>query len=121
MEIIFHSHHAVISDRMRRRAELAVQRAAARLARAVDAIVRFEQDGPVKRVEIVLHAPRQRNIVALAEDRFYGRALTAAITRLSAQVRRFGRARKSGVRKRAGIRERRTRASERDITGVLRA
>ncbi|HYN83518.1 MAG TPA: hypothetical protein VES88_18725 [Gemmatimonadaceae bacterium] len=105
---------------MRRRAELAVQRAA-RLARGADAIVRFEQDGPVKRVEIVLHAPRQRNIVALAEDRFYGRALTAAIARLSAQVRRLGRARKSGVRKRAGIRERTTGASERDRTGVVPA
>lgn len=111
MEIIFHAHHAVISERMRRRAELAVQRAAARLARAVDAIIRFEQDGPVKRVEIVLHAPRQRNIVVLAEDRFYGRALTAAINKLSAQVRKLGRARKAAVRKRAGIRERATRAA----------
>lgn len=110
MEIIFHAHHAVISARMRRRAELAVQRAAARLTRTVDAIVRFEQDGPVKRVEIVLHAPRQRNIVALAEDRFYGRALSAAIDKLSAQVRKLGRARKSAARKRAGIRERATRA-----------
>jgi ribosome-associated translation inhibitor RaiA len=110
VEIIFHEHHAVISERMRRRAELAVRRAAARLARAVDAIIRFEQDGPVKRVEIVLHAPRQRNIVVLAEDRFYGRALTAAISKLSAQVRKLGRARKAAVRKRAGIRERATRA-----------
>ena len=96
---------------MRRRAEVAVQRAAARLTRTVDAIVRFEQDGPVKRVEIVLHAPRQRNIVALAEDRYYGRALSAAISKLSAQVRKLGRARKSGVRKRAGTRERATRAA----------
>lgn len=119
MEIIFHAHHAVISDRMRRRAELAVQRAAVRLSRAVDAIVRFEQDGPMKRVEIVLHAPRQRNIVALAEDRFYGRALSAAISRLSSQVRKLGRARKSAARKRAGIRERATRAARE--AQVLRA
>jgi ribosome-associated translation inhibitor RaiA len=104
---------------MRRRAELAVERAAARLTRAVDAIVRFEQDGPIKRVEIVLHAPRQRNIVAVAEDRFYGRALTAAIDRLSAQVRKLGRARKSSARKRAGTRERATRAvRETELAGV---
>jgi ribosome-associated translation inhibitor RaiA len=96
---------------MRRRAELAVQRAARRLARAVDAIVRFEQDGPVKRVEIVLHAPRQRNIVVLAEDRYYGRALSAAISKLSAQVRKLGGVRNSAVRKRAVIRERATRAA----------
>jgi len=104
---------------MRRRAELAVQRAAARLARAVDAIIRFEQDGPVKRVEIVLHAPRQRNIVVLAEDRFYGRALTAAISKLSSQVRKLGRSRKAAVRKRAGIRERATRAArETEVVGA---
>lgn len=119
--MIFHSHHAVISDRMRRRAELAVQRASARLSRAVDAIVRFEQDGPVKRVEIVLHAPRQRNIVASGEDKFYGRALAAAIAKLSAQVRKLGRARQSGARKRAGNRVRNTGPSEREATGALRA
>ena len=119
MDIIFHSHHAAISERIRRRAELAAQRAAARLTRAVDAIVRFEQDGPVKRVEIVLHAPRQRDIVALGEARFYGRALTAAISKLSAQVRRIGRERKSGVRKRAGNRARNTGALERETTGAL--
>jgi ribosome-associated translation inhibitor RaiA len=121
VEIIFHSHHAVISERMRRRAELAVQRAAGRLTRTVDGIVRFEQDGPVKRVEIVLHAPRQRNIVASGEDRFYGRALTAAISKLSAQVRRNGRARKAGARKRAGNRARNTGASGRKTTRALRA
>ncbi len=121
MDIIFHAHHAAISDRMRLRAELAARRAATRLKRAVDVVVRFEQDGPVKRVEIVLHAPRQRNIVASGEDRFYGRALSAAITKLSAQVRRNGRARKAGVRKRAGNRARNTGASGRETTRALRA
>lgn len=120
MDIIFHAHHAAISDRMRLRAELAAQRAAARLKRAVDVVVRFEQDGPVKRVEIVLHAPRQRDIVALGEDRFYGRALSAAISKLSAQVRRIGRERKSGVRKQAGNRAHNTGAPVRETTGVLR-
>lgn len=119
MDIIFHSHHAAISERMRRRAEVAAQRAATRLKRAVDAIVRFEQDGPVKRVEIVLHAPRQRDIVALGEARFYGRALTAAISKLSAQVRRIGRERKSGVRKGAANRARARAASGRETTGAL--
>jgi ribosome-associated translation inhibitor RaiA len=100
VEIIFHSHHAAISDRMRRRAELAVERAARRLSRAVDAIVRFEQDGPMKRVEIVLHAPRQRKVVALGEARFYGLALTIAIEKLGAQVRKLGRGRQMAIHKR---------------------
>jgi ribosome-associated translation inhibitor RaiA len=122
VDVIFHSHHAPVSERMRRRAQLAAERAATRLARAVDAIVRFEQDGPVKRVEIVLHAPRQRDIVALGEDRFYGRALTTAIDKLSAQVRKIGRARKSGNRKRAAAanQARNRRAAAGETVGGLR-
>jgi ribosome-associated translation inhibitor RaiA len=87
VEIIFHTHHANISDRMRRRVDAAVRRTATRLARAVDAILRFEQDGPVKRVEIVLHAPRQRDLVARGEGRYFGPAFSAANDRLVAQIR----------------------------------
>ena len=87
MEIIFHTHHANISDRMRRRVDTAVRRTAGRLTRAVDAILRFEQDGPVKRVEIVLHAPRQRDLVARGEGRYFGPAFSAANDRLVAQIR----------------------------------
>ena len=108
MDIIFHAHNAPIPDRLRRRAELALRRIGRRFPRAVDAIVRFEQDGPVKRVEIVLHAPRQRDVVALGEAKFYGPALTTAIERLGAQVRKLRRAHKPGVRKRAATRARKT-------------
>ncbi|MGK2963538.1 MAG: HPF/RaiA family ribosome-associated protein [Gemmatimonadaceae bacterium] len=87
MEIIFHAHHANISDRMRKRAEASVRRIAARLTRAVDAIIRFEQDGRVKRVEIVLHAPRQRKLIARGEAGYYGPALSTAIDRLTNQIR----------------------------------
>jgi len=98
VEIIFHAHHASISDRMRRRAESAVRRAAVRLSRAVDAVIRFEQDGPVKRVEIVLHSPRQRDLVAQGESKFYGPSLTTAVERLEAQIRRL-RVRKRAVQR----------------------
>ncbi len=74
---------------MRRRAEAGVRRFGKRIGRAVDAVIRFEQDGPVKRVEIVLHAPPKRDFVARGESRFYGLALTAALTRLSAQIHSF--------------------------------
>ncbi len=113
MEIIFHSHHAAVSSRMRRRAELATEQAALRLSRAVDAIVRFEQDGPVKRVEIVLHAPRQRKIIALGEGKYYGPALTIAMDKLAAQVRKLGGARRSGARKRAATNGRKSAAGVR--------
>jgi len=91
VEIIFHAHNAPIPDRLRKRAEIAVKRISSRLTRAVDAIVRFEQDGPVKRVEIVLSAPRHPKVVALGEGKFYGPALTTAIDRLGSQVRKLRR------------------------------
>ena len=87
MEIVFHGHHANISERMRKRAEAAVRRAAARLTRAVDGVIRFEQDGRVKRVEIVLHAPRQRKLIARGEGSYYGPALSSAMDRLTNQIR----------------------------------
>ena len=87
MEIVFHEHHANISERMRKRAESSVRRAAARLSRAVDGVIRFEQDGRVKRVEIVLHAPRQRKLIARGEGSYYGPALSSAMDRLMNQIR----------------------------------
>ena len=103
MEIIFHAHHADISPRLQQRAETALRRVVVRLGRAVDATVRVEQDGPTRRVELVLHAPRGRRLVARGEARFFGPALTVALGRLNAQVARTRTAR-SGVtaRKRAG-------------------
>jgi ribosome-associated translation inhibitor RaiA len=88
VEIIFHGHHAQVSERVRRRAELAATAVAARLKRAVDAIIRFESDGPMRRVEIVLRAPRHKMIVARGEGRYYGAALSAAINRLQKGVRK---------------------------------
>ena len=101
MDIIFHGHHADASDYMRQRAAAGVRRIARRLDRAVDASIRFEQDGPVRRVEIVLHAPRQRPLVATAEGRFYGPAIADALLRLQGQIagtRRTARARVSAAR-----------------------
>ncbi len=121
MEIIFHAHNAPIPNRLRRRAELALFRTARRMARAVDAVVRFEQDGPVKRVEIVVHAPRQRNVVALGEGRFYGAALTTAIERLGAQVRKLRRPYKPAARKRAATRARKSGTLRRVATRAVRA
>jgi ribosome-associated translation inhibitor RaiA len=43
----------------------------------------------VKRVEIVLHSPRNRDIVARGEAKFHGPAMTIAVDKLSAQVRKL--------------------------------
>ncbi|MBX6331292.1 MAG: HPF/RaiA family ribosome-associated protein [Gemmatimonadaceae bacterium] len=95
MEIIFHAHHAVVPEALRQRAERAVRKLARRFSRIVDAIVRFEADGPVRRVEIVLRAPRSRRFVALGVDRAYGPALAVAAARMEAQVTRVKRTPKS--------------------------
>ena len=85
MEIIFHAHHAAISDHMRTRAERAVRKVAARVPRATSGIVRFEEDGPVRRVEIELLGA-SRKLVAVATGRFFGPAITDATQRLLAQA-----------------------------------
>jgi ribosome-associated translation inhibitor RaiA len=87
MDVIFHAHHAVISDRVRARAQTAVERVASRLKRSVDAVVRFEGDGRTRRVEIVLHAPRHRSLVAEGHAPFFGAALANAIRCIEAQLR----------------------------------
>ena len=99
MEILFQSHHAKVSERMRERAAEAVTKLGARLARAVNAVIRFEEDGPTRRVEIVLHAPRRRAMVAEGSARFFGPALTYAIDRLDAQTRQLKRTPKTRSRK----------------------
>ncbi|HJR63564.1 MAG TPA: HPF/RaiA family ribosome-associated protein [Gemmatimonadaceae bacterium] len=101
MEIIYHAHHAVISDYMRRRVERRLGKLAARLDHAVDAVVRFEQDGPVRRVEVMLHAARRNHLVAEGFGRTYGPALTQATNKLETQIRRLKRTGKSRARTRA--------------------
>ena len=86
MEIIFHAHNAIIPEPLKGRAERAVLKFGRRLQRAVDAVVRFEVDGPTRRVEIVLHAPKHRNLVAEGRSRSYAAALTDALSRLRAQI-----------------------------------
>ena len=95
MEIIFHAHHATVSEWMRGRATRGVRKLSARLTRVVNAVVRFEQDGRVRRVEILLHAPKQRDLVATGEARFFGPALATALARLQSQLpkKRAGRTR----------------------------
>ena len=86
MEIIFHEHHAVVSEHMRQRASSGVRRLAERLERAVDAVVRFEQDGPMRRVEIILRTPRHKQLVAKSEGRYFGPTLAAVLAKLRTQI-----------------------------------
>ena len=86
MDIIIQSHHAPLSERMRLRAERAVTKVASRMNRVVSATIRFEKDGPVKRVEVVLKAPRRRDLVAEGSGRYLGPALAMAVAKLERQI-----------------------------------
>lgn len=86
MEIVFHNHDASVSDRMRRRAEQAMRKVARRARRPVDAVIRFQQDGPTRRVELVLHTAAGRRYVASSEGRYFGNALANAARRLTMQL-----------------------------------
>ena len=98
MDVIFHSHNAVISERLRSRAETVIHKLETRSARAVRAIVRFEQDGPTRRVEIVMHSSRRRPLISNGYARTYGPALSEAIHNLQAQLARSKRTRKARTR-----------------------
>jgi ribosome-associated translation inhibitor RaiA len=95
VDVIFHSHNAVISERLRSRAESIIHKLEARSARAVRAVVRFEQDGPTRRVEIVMHASRRKPLVSNGYARTYGPALSEAVHNLQAQLARSKRTRKA--------------------------
>lgn len=86
MKIIFHSHHADVSDHMRKRATRLVERAAERIPRIVEGLVRFEEDGPTRRVTVVMRAPRHHELIGSAEGRFFGPALVSAVARVLAQA-----------------------------------
>ena len=101
MEIVFYAHHAPASDHMRRKAEQAVRRVARRAPRPIDAVIRFEQDGPRRSVELVLHAGRGRRFIARSESRYFGTALAEAVRRLATQLDHNKRTPKSRARRRA--------------------
>lgn len=86
MDIVWHAHNAVVSARLKGKAEASVAKVAKRLSRPVGADIRFEREGTRCRVELLLHAPRHKALVAEGYARYYGPALSVALDHLAAQV-----------------------------------
>ena len=107
MEIVLQNHRAHVSDGMRRKVEVMVTRTALRFRGSVKAIVRFEQDGPMRRVEVELHTSRKAPHIAVGEGRFFGPASAQALLRLAAQLRRDKAARKARTHRPPSARGRR--------------
>src|SRR5688572_13295638 len=99
MEIVYHIHDADVSDRMKKRAEIALLKAARRAARPQDAVIRFQVDGPVKRVEMVLHTATGKRYVAKADAAYFGSALNDAARKLTMQLDHSKRTPKARARK----------------------
>jgi ribosome-associated translation inhibitor RaiA len=91
VDITVQAHHVEVSGFLRTRAERLMRHLASLVHRPVDAIVRFEQDGNARKVEIVLHAPKRRALVGAARHRSAGSALGEAARRVEAQILRHKR------------------------------
>ena len=89
MDITIHARQAPITVATREHAERIVAKLARRVRRPVDAVVRVDPDGPLRRVEIVLHAPRHNPIVGQGRGRSVGPALAEAAASISAQLDRL--------------------------------
>ena len=99
MEIVFQIHDAAISERMKGRAEAALRKAARRAARPQDAVIRFQVDGGVKRVELTLHTASGKRYVARGDAPFFGTALSDAARKLTMQLDHSKRTPKSRAKK----------------------
>ncbi len=99
MEIVFQYHDAPVSDNMRRRAEQVLRKVARRANRVVDGVIRFQQDGAARRVELTMHAANGRRYVASADARYFGSALSDAARKLAMQVDHTKRTPKARARK----------------------
>lgn len=104
MELVFSHRGIALTQSMLKKAEAAVLKASERIPRATSAIVRFDSDGPERRVEIVFNGPRGTRLVAAAAGRYWGPALNAALTKLVRQASKERRtpARHSPARRAAG-------------------
>jgi len=86
VEIVFSHRGIALTESMLKKAERAILKAAERVPRATAAIVRFDEHGPERRVEIVFPAPQGLRLVASTAGRFWGPALDAALAKLVRQA-----------------------------------
>lgn len=97
MDIQFHGHQTEITDSLRTRATEGVQKLIEHLGRPVDADVWVDGEGVKKTVEVILHAPHYDNLVAKGNGKYHEPALTDAIAKMDAQIRRLKTAKKKQV------------------------
>ncbi len=97
MDIQIHGHHTELTDSLRLKAEEGARKLADHLKRAVNADIWFAENGVMKTVEIVLHAPKYKNLVAKADAKYHEPALAGAVAKMDAQIRKLKSAKKKQV------------------------
>jgi ribosome-associated translation inhibitor RaiA len=97
-------HNADLSEATRARIARVVAKAASRLRRAVEASVRVERDGDIRRVEVVVLAPRRARIIATGEGRSFDVAAALVAERLSGRANREKQKRIPKARVRVAVR-----------------
>ena len=97
MEIQFRGHQTEITESLRTKATDGIRKLIEHLGRAADADVLVGEDGVMKTVDLVLHAPHYENLVAKGESKYHETALTEAIGKVDAQIRKLKSAKKKQV------------------------
>lgn len=97
MEIQFHGHQTEITDGLRTKATDGILKLIEHLGRDADADVWVGEDGVMKTVELVLHAPHYENLVAKSDSKYHETALTDAIAKADKQIRKLKSAKKKQV------------------------
>lgn len=101
MKLVFSYRGIDLTLSMLKKAERGVLKAAERMPHTTRADVRFVEDGPERRVEIVFTAPRGTHIVGSAAGRYWGPAISDALAKVVRQGAKARRAPKSrAIRKR---------------------
>jgi ribosome-associated translation inhibitor RaiA len=118
LHIVFHAHHADVTDAIQQRAEQAVRKLAGRLRGTTDASIRFAEDGAVRRVELVLRAARRAPLVAEGVGPRYEVALASALDRLGAHVAHVRAERERRRRAAEGLRLGAAAGTEDDVEGT---
>lgn len=94
MQVVIHGHQTDVTTSLKRRAEEGVGKLNTHLNRLQSAEVIFSEDGVFKSVELIVQAPNNTTLTAKSEAKYHEAALTDAIGKIDAQIRKLKTAQK---------------------------
>lgn len=105
MDIEIRAPNLTVSEYIRQRVERGLEKVGQRAGGATTGLARLSEDGPLRRVELEVHASSRREpIVGEGRGRHWGPAVTSAIQALQRQVGHLKGARDAHVRREAASR-----------------